>query len=158
MPDIIIHKIDNVWLKIECDKSVLYDLSDRFTFFAPNYRHHPKFKMKIWDGKIRLLNLNTRRMYLGLHKRLVDTATSLDYTIEYAPDFHNASDITYDQREIANCKFTPRDYQEEAIKFALEKKRCVLLSPTGCLDPKTIIDVYIDAETSDFINNLRQGT
>lgn len=131
MADIILHKINEVWLKVECDKSALYDLGDRLSFYAPAYKFHPKFKMKIWDGKIKLLNINTRLMYLGLHKKLVDIAESLDYTVEYAPNFFNPSDIVYDKREIANCSFEPRNYQEDAIKFALEKKRCVLLSPTG---------------------------
>lgn len=131
MADIVLHKINEVWIKVECDKSTLYDLSDRLSFYAPNYRFHPKFKMKIWDGKIKLLNIVDRKMYLGLHKKLVDIATSLDYTVEYAPGFFNDSDISYDKREIENCSYEPRDYQEDAIKFALEKKRCVLLSPTG---------------------------
>jgi len=131
MPDVIIHKVDQVWLKVECEKSILYEISDAFSFYAPNYKFNPKFKHKIWDGKIRLINLSSCKMYYGLHSSLKKFLEKSDYSVEYAAGFFNKSTISYDPKEIESANFEPRNYQIEAVKFALENKRCILLSPTG---------------------------
>ena len=131
MSDIFVRKLNEVFVRVECDKSILYELAEHFEFYAPNYRYDPRYKNKMWSGKLKLLNLSTRQLYYGLHSRLASVAKTLGYTIEYSEEFYTPSTITFNNKEIEDCKHTIRDYQESAVEFALERKRCILLSPTA---------------------------
>ena len=64
--NILIKKHNEVYAKIECDKSLAKELSEYFTFFVPGYQFVPAYRNRIWDGKIRLYNLQTSQLYLGL--------------------------------------------------------------------------------------------
>lgn len=129
--DIVVNKINDVYLQCHCEKSVRYELADYFSFYAPNYKFHPKFKAKLWDGKLRLCRIDTGVMYYGLHKEIIKFAAERDYSVTFDESFNQDSGFTYDQRELAEAKFEPRDYQIDAASFALKNKRCVLESPTG---------------------------
>ena len=47
-------KINEVYMRIDADGGVRQELSDFFSYYANNYKFHPKFKARVWDGKIRL--------------------------------------------------------------------------------------------------------
>lgn len=64
--DIIITKKDEVYAKVQCERSTAMELSEYFTFFVPGYQFVPAYRNRIWDGKIRLFNLHTQQLYLGL--------------------------------------------------------------------------------------------
>lgn len=53
--------------------------------------------------------------------------------------------------------FKPYDYQINAVKTAMLKKKCLLKSCTSCLDPNTEIEVdipnYTEDEIRDILNN-----
>ena len=83
MSDIIVNKIDSVDIKIECDDSIAKELNQFFTFYVPNYEFTPAYKNKKWDGKIRLFNLYSRKLYIGLLDYLVQFAKDRKYTIEH---------------------------------------------------------------------------
>ena len=72
--DIVIVKKDEVYAKIICEKDVARELSEYFTFFVPGHQFVPAFRNKIWDGKIRLFNLQTQQLYLGLTSYLQEFA------------------------------------------------------------------------------------
>lgn len=129
--DITVVKHNDVHVRVICDKGTQYELHEYFSFFAPNYKFHPKFKSKIWDGKIYLFSLKSNLLYVGLINRLKQFARDFDYTISFASDLNEVSNVQYDEEIMAECSLTPRDYQETAIKHALASKRCVLESPTG---------------------------
>ena len=57
MPDLLLSKKNEVYIKITCEKHIAKELSEYFTFFVPGYHFVPAFRNKIWDGKIRLFNL-----------------------------------------------------------------------------------------------------
>ena len=133
MTQINVHKLDSVNMKIDCDDSIAKELNQFFTFEVPNYQYTPAYKNKKWDGMIRLFNLYSRRLYIGLMDYLIQFAKDRNYTIEQ--DFDDTVDIDPDEIEqfIAslNLKMTPYDYQLEAIKHAIKNQRSLLLSPTG---------------------------
>ena len=129
--DIRVTKVNDVYLQVHCEKSIRYELADYFSFYAPGYKFHPKFKAKFWDGKIRLCRIDNGVMYYGLHKEIKKFASERDYSISFDETFNQDSGFTYDQRELDSAKFQPRDYQVDATSFALKNKRCVLVSPTG---------------------------
>ena len=133
MTQINVHKLDSVNMKIDCDDSIAKELNQFFTFEVPNYQYTPAYKNKKWDGMIRLLNLYSRRLYIGLMDYLTQFAKDRNYTIEQ--DFDNTVELDPDEVEqfIAslNMKITPYDYQLDAIKHAIKNQRSLLLSPTG---------------------------
>lgn len=129
--DIEVKKIDDVHLQVKCEKSIRYELADYFSFYTPGYKFHPKFKAKLWDGKIRLCRIDNGIMYYGLHKEIEKFAAERNYSVHFDETFNQDTGYTYDQRELDEAKFEPRDYQIDAASFALKKKRCILVSPTG---------------------------
>ena len=55
-----ITKKDEVYLKINCEDGVAQEICDYFTFQVPGFRFMPSYRMKIWDGNIRLFNIHNR--------------------------------------------------------------------------------------------------
>ena len=53
-----ISKKDEVHLKIASEASVAQEICDYFTFTVPGYTFMPAYRMKIWDGKIRVINIH----------------------------------------------------------------------------------------------------
>ena len=135
---ITIEKIDEVYLKIRCDPSYAKELSQFFTFKVPNHQYNPAFKKKKWDGTIKLFNLASQTIYVGL----------LDYVIKFCDDRSykyevlNINSISFDESYIntwlneqkiySNGKqIIPHSYQIEAAIEAIKRNRILLLSPTG---------------------------
>ena len=135
MQSIIVDKVNDVHIRIDADPSVKYELSDYFSFEVPGYKFTPQFRRRVWDGKIRLFSHATGQMYVGLYPYLKDWCNKKSIHIVESSDIlthstHTAADIqalidTYD------ISITPRDYQIEAFKFALEHDRGMILSPTA---------------------------
>ena len=80
--DIIISKLNEVYAKITCEKHIAQELSEFFTFMVPGYQFVPAFRNRIWDGKIRLYNLQTSQLYLGLLDYVETFCESRGYTLE----------------------------------------------------------------------------
>ena len=81
--DIVISKKNEVYAKITCEKHIAQELSEFFTFFVPGYQFVPAYRNRIWDGRIRLYNLQTSQLYLGLLDYVREFCESRDYTCEY---------------------------------------------------------------------------
>ena len=83
---IILKKRDEVRFDlIDVSPSILMELRDHFSFMAPNYRFHPLYKQKRWDGRIRLINLNERpysSLYIGLFTDLVQFCSDRGSSLE----------------------------------------------------------------------------
>jgi superfamily II DNA or RNA helicase len=139
MVDVRITKQDEVYLRIDCDLEILYELEPAFTFEVPGAKFSPKFKMKIWDGKIRLLSIYKRQLYVGLHDALCKKISDLGYSFEsnvedvdnqITPEklFNYVQDLKlHTQGKVLDF----RDYQYDAIHTALKYKRQTILSPTA---------------------------
>lgn len=127
---------NHVHCRINTDSGVLAELSEYFTFFAPNYKFHPKFKNKQWDGKIRLLNWRTRLIYVGLIERIIEFCEARDYEYIPAPEYAFAEHTREEVEDWATKiglpeQITPRDYQVDAVHHATVANRALLLSPTA---------------------------
>ena len=91
----------------------------------------PKYKAGIWDGKIRLFNLGTQQLYIGLLEKIVYFAEARKYKLSVSKNFSDAQErITWDITE-CGLPFEPYDYQLKAIDVILNKKRRLILSPTS---------------------------
>jgi superfamily II DNA or RNA helicase len=136
MDRIHLQYVNESYVKVVADMSVMAELNDHFTYFAENYKFHPKFKMGFWDGKIRLLNMMTGLIYAGLAHKIKKFCDSRGYTFTFDDQ------LAYDDVSVAEVqKFIktlnlpadrePREYQVDAVVKCLRSRRRTLLSPTS---------------------------
>ena len=144
MPDILkVKKRNHAFITVDGPSSALNELTDFFTFYVPGYKFMPSYKNKMWDGKIRLYNSNTKELYAGLFPYLQEFAAvpernyqlELEHDNQYGyPDTVEEVDMSF-MREMTltskNQKIEPRDYQLNAIEHGLSRKRALLVSPTA---------------------------
>jgi len=128
-----ITKKDEVYLKISCEAGVAQELCDYFTFIVPGHTFMPAYRMKIWDGKIRLFNIHNRLLYSGLLEYVFIFAEPRNYSVapigfEWKPKKIAKNEAFLDG---LNLPFEPRDYQLEGFHHALSYKKCLLVSPTA---------------------------
>jgi len=133
--DITIEQMDESFVKVHCDPSILRELSDRFTFEVPNAKFSPAYKKRYWDGKIRLLNSKTHLLYAGLvpdiesfafeQEYMVDDKTKINRTVEFS--LNEANEFI----KTLNIPYELREHQLRAFALAVRNKRCVLVSPTA---------------------------
>ena len=134
MPNVFVKKIDESYLKFNSDDSgAIMDMHDYFSFLAPHYKYSPAFQKHLWNGKIHLCNLRKQTILLGLRDKIKEFCSKRGYGFQDDSEKESEEDFSNLDEFIESLKlpFTPRDYQISAVKKALEKKKCVLLSPTG---------------------------
>ena len=132
-------------MHVGCDFGIANELSDFFSFFVPGYKYMPAFRNKVWDGKIRLFNVQSNEIHVGLYPFIKDFCAKRNYEIELSDENNYGSP---DDKEVINPKeimnfvssleiksrgkpIEIRDYQFNAVCHALHNKRSVLVSPTG---------------------------
>lgn len=127
-----IKSVDSVYIQIECDKGIAKELSSFFTFRVPNSEYNPAFRKKRWDGKIRLYNILTNKIYAGLLPYVLTFAANHGYKVAYESVLKKDEPPTEFPTVYSNGKvIQPHDYQIESVKHALENRRTLLISPTG---------------------------
>jgi superfamily II DNA or RNA helicase len=140
MSDLIISKKNEIYLKIEAEPHIFYELSDQFTFDIPGAKFMPQYRSKHWDGKIRLFNLQTGEIYSGLLDKVIAFCDNHNYTFEFKDNKYyglpGEMDETISLEGVKDymksiCSHTPRDYQVQGVFDALKYKRKLLLSPTA---------------------------
>ena len=73
MEEVLVEKLDEVYIRIDSNEFfILKELVEYFTFKVPGAEFMPSYKNKMWDGRIRLLNPNNRKLYKGLLPQLKD--------------------------------------------------------------------------------------
>lgn len=136
---ITVTKKDEVYLRVEAEPDILLELNEFFTFAVPGAQFTPQYRAKLWDGKIRLLNLFTRELYLGLKSYVQDFCKNNSYdfhdnigSVHHADELKTLDDfITQLNFHSRGKKIEIRDYQREAVAHALGTDRALLLSPTA---------------------------
>ena len=136
MVDIVrIEKVNEVYLKVNAEAGVLMEMSGYFEFDVPGAKFSPAYRNKVWDGKIRLLNVMTRLLYAGLLPYVISFCSDRGYKCEISEDFKPVNtygaESGYAISKLLKTKFELRDYQNEAFVEALNSERRLLLSPTG---------------------------
>ncbi len=126
-------KKDEVYIKLDCEASTAQELCDYFTFTVPGHTFMPTYRMKIWDGKIRLFNIHSRVLYGGLLEYVFQFAEKRNYQVIPDGDWWKPKKIEKNEKFIDDLKlpFEVRDYQFEAFHHALSYKKCLLISPTA---------------------------
>lgn len=141
MSDVIIQKKNEVYLSVDCEPHIKYELSEYFTFEVPNAKFMPQYKRRLWDGTIKLFSPANGEIYVGLYDYLVEWLDNKEYTYEdkenkfyglpkESNELISAPGIV-DYVKSLNIPFKVRDYQYTAIYQALKYNRRLLLSPTA---------------------------
>ena len=155
MQNIIVEKLNDVYIKIDADASIRRELSDYFSFEVPGYKFTHQFRNRVWDGKIRLYSYATGQMYVGLYPYLQEWCKKKNvYIVESSQILTHrsvsAADIDGMIKEY-DLSIKPRDYQINAFKFALEYDRGLILSPTA--SGKSLIIYMLVRHYLNSINN-----
>jgi superfamily II DNA or RNA helicase len=127
-------KVNEVYMQVDCDGGSCWELQDYFTFTVPGMQFMPAVRNKVWDGKIRLFNPMTKRIYAGLLPHVRRFCEERDYNLEVSSDYDLDALSTFEANrfiESLNLNLTPRDYQVDAFAHAIKHRRAVLLSPTA---------------------------
>jgi len=168
-----IYKEDEVSLKVNLSASQAMELKEFSSFYAEGYKFHPAFRARIWNGKVSWANIKDKIIPIGLLPELFKFCERYKYTpkflfdaSEFVPDQLTDEDLEkFYSVLFEGTKFFPRDYQHDAIKAALNNKRGIVLSPTGCLDPSSKVKCKISKHDyeylvknfpDDYINNINQ--
>ena len=139
MSDIVITKLNESFIRIECDPDIAYELSEAFTFEVPGAKFAPLYRAGAWDGKIRIFNLGKRTMPYGLLEEIKKFGTERNYnviddvgctsttlTLAEVMDYTNSLGLMNRAPSII-----VRDYQYAGIHTALKNKRGILCAATG---------------------------
>lgn len=159
---LIISKKDEVYAKVTCEKHHAQELSEFFTFFVPGYQFTPAFKNRIWDGKIRLFDLRSNTLYLGLIPYLRKFCEERQYDLEFdetGADLTDDYPVYHGEKFVADLKLQSagkdiqvRDYQLDAFIQGMRHRRQLLLSPTA--SGKSLI-IYLFVRQFIQYQNLR---
>lgn len=136
MSDVHLKYINSVHIKVCADPSTIMELSDQLTFYADNYKWHPKYKARMWDGKIRLLNNLSATVYGGLAQRIKKFCDARGYTLTFDDELTYANVSEYELTEFIKTlnipeKYQSRDYQIKSILKCIRSGRRTLISPTS---------------------------
>lgn len=135
MTDIILHKLDEVFIRFECEKSLAQELSDHFTFFVPGYQFTPQYKSRVWDGKIRLANLKSFTIYAGLLPYIQKFCQDRDYKLEIDSNITLTENLSLKEADdfikSLNVPFERHDYQLLSFLNLIRNRKGLLLSPTS---------------------------
>ena len=137
-------KENEVYLRLSCEPGVKMELNQYFRFRPKNFQFMPMYRRKKWDGYVYLFNLDSGKIYYGLKKEIERFANDREYKL---------IDQTNDPAKIISnedyfkfltsfpCEYKLRDYQNNGIRHSINKRRCVLLSPTA--SGKSLIIYYL---------------
>ena len=163
MSHLIISKKNEVFLQVQAEPHVYYELADQFTFDVPGAKFSPAYKKKFWDGKIRLFSTQTGQIYVGLLDRVVQFCKDHGYSYEFVNSKHYG--LPFEVNEgiskegvkdymDAICKHKPRDYQIDGVYDALRHNRKLLISPTASgksLMIYSIVRYYVERKQNTLI-------
>jgi superfamily II DNA or RNA helicase len=163
MSHLIISKKNEVYLHVEAEPHIYYELRDAFQFEVPNAKFAPAYKNKWWDGHIYLFNINTQEIYVGLLDKLIRFCEQHNYTYEFKDNKYYG--LPFEVNEMISkegvkdymtsiSKYAPRDYQVEGVYDALRHNRKLMISPTASgksLMIYSIVRYYVEKEQNILI-------
>jgi len=154
--DLIIQKSNEVYLKIQCEPHIEYELRDYFKFEVPNAKFMPQYRGRNWNGEIHLFDMRSKQLYVGLLDKLISFCENYNYNYKfeenkfYGMPFEVNEGISYEGVKdymTSICSHSPRQYQIEGVYDALRHNRKLLISPTASgksLMIYSIVRYYVD--------------
>lgn len=138
MHDLKLNKLNEAYIKFDCEKSLAQELSEYFTFYVPGFQFTPAYKNKLWDGKIRLVDLRSYTIYHGLIPYIRVFCKERNYNLHIDPKLNNTEIFSVKEANefiqslhLPNNLDTSRDYQIKSFITGIRNNRMLLLSPTA---------------------------
>lgn len=133
--DLTIQKQNDSYVQLHCDESLSHKIYCLFSAFQAGYKFNPRFKLKLWDGKIHLYSPITQLLPIGLVDNLLKWCNKNNYTYKLfgMEGFRESVDYDTMSRQVNSYikDFDAREYQLKAVYAALTNKRGILMSCTG---------------------------
>jgi superfamily II DNA or RNA helicase len=141
MPVATIYVKDEVNVRIKgLDQDTFNKVSDRLSFFVPNYQFMDKVRLGWWDGKIKLVT-QSGKTYLNLIEDIEPILLAAGYDFDIQDSRADYSHITnnmpiVDDQMFADYQMEGKpvvlyDYQVAAVQIALREGRGILEMATG---------------------------
>jgi len=135
MIDVKIVPVNQLYVRLECDAGLGYEIAEEFSFYVPGYKFMPTFKSGRWDGRVKLFNRQTHQIYRGLLPKVCSWLTEQKYLFEIENKAALRPVVPYDAEWLNHwaeySKFEPRDYQIKAFEGAMRLNQAMVLSPTS---------------------------
>ena len=138
--NVIISKSNEVFLRVDAEPHIEYELRDHFTFEVEGAKFMPQYRNRNWNGEIHLYDMRSKKIYVGLLDKIVQFCSKHDYSFKfqdneyYGTPFEVNKNISYEGvRDYMSsiCSHQPRKYQIEGVYDALRHNRKLLISPTA---------------------------
>ncbi len=154
--NVVIGKANEVFLQINAEPHIEYELRDHFTFEVEGAKFMPQYRKRNWNGEIHLFDLRSKRIYIGLLDKIISFCERRDYSYKfvdneyYGAPFELNEGISYEGvKDYMNAisRHSPRKYQIEGVYDALRHNRKLLLSPTASgksLMIYSLVRYYVD--------------
>lgn len=135
MSDIKLHKLNESFIKVNCEKHFAQELSTYFEFYVPGFQFTPAYKNKLWDGRIRLFSLKDFTIYHGLVPYIEKFCKERNYSLSIDSNITTTENFSLvEAKEFIQTLKLPhevRDYQLNSFVHSIRNKRMLLLSPTA---------------------------
>ena len=138
--NVVIGKANEVFLKINAEPHIQYELRDHFTFEVEGAKFMPQYRNRNWNGEIHLFDMRSKQIYVGLLDKIISFCDRHDYTYKfvdneyYGTPFEVNEGISYQGVKdymTSICNHRPRKYQVQGVYDALKHNRKLLISPTA---------------------------
>ena len=138
--NLVISKSNEVFLKINTEPHIEYELRDHFKFEVPNAKFMPQYRGRNWNGEIHLFDMRSKQIYVGLLDKIVNFCEQYGYSYKFEDNkFYGTP---YEENEFISFEgvkdyiksisvHEPRQYQVEGVYDALRHNRRLLISPTA---------------------------
>ena len=83
--DLVISKSNEVFLKINTEPHIDYELRDHFKFEVEGAKFMPQYRNRNWNGEIHLFDLRSKKIYVGLLDKIISFCNRkiADFSIEF---------------------------------------------------------------------------
>lgn len=138
MSNVHLESINESFVRLNTDLSILRELSTKFSFRVDGYQFMTRYKAGVWDGYIRPINTKNGYCPKGLVPKVIQYLRDNDYTYSLDEGFDRFKEkINFDYKTLL-LPHEPHDYQLAALNLFNTKKRQVILSATGSGKSMTI--------------------
>ena len=98
--NLVISKSNEVFLKINTEPHIEYELRDHFKFEVPNAKFMPQYRGRNWNGEIHLYDMRSKQIYVGLLDKIVNFCEQYGYTYTNMQDDDAAAIALHDMGTI----------------------------------------------------------
>ena len=127
----IVIEIDDKGAKIDGDYNTLKKISDHYSYYMKGYKYSKAYKEGKWDGKIRIMRLGSGTIPENLAYNILEEKDKIlsEQNINIKILDFRKNVIRQNPYKIKDIKLY--DYQQEAVRIALDEKQGLIAVATG---------------------------